>query len=169
MYIQTPKTDTRDSTQNSIQPLLVKFSFENKNITILRNSTSKWDMPETHLFRFQSNLEHMYIHTVKISKNIKFQASISNIFWDIVIKSLDHNPSLSPSWWGSWKLMVVHFGVRNPKITVKSFSKQMKVLKFWKKNFPWNSIHLPSGSYVNFLFLPKSDQSNSLLEWKLYT
>ena len=146
---------------------------------------ASWNSPFQISMRFGA-----YVHNVKISKSTKFQASISNSFWDIAIKSLDHSPSLSSSQQPSWKFAVVHcshfefgslnlyeigafinFGVRNPKIALKSFTKQKKVLKFWKKNFfSWNSMYLSNDPHnINFPFLPKPDQTNSLLEWKLYT
>ena len=67
---------------------------------------------------------------------------------------------------------VIKFGMRNPKITLKSFSKQKTVLIFWENIFfPENQYIYPLAQPYNidFPFLPKSDQTNSLLEWKLYT
>ena len=97
-----------------------------------------------------------------------YEGSISNSFCDIMIKSLDHNPSLSSSWqpsWKSWQCIFVHilsfihwifmkigivinFAVTNPKIILRSFSKQKNMLKFWKNVF-WNSIHLPTAQIIS--------------------
>ena len=63
-----------------------------------------WNPPFQISMRFGA-----YVHNVKISKSTKFQGSISNSFWDIAIKSLDHSPSLLSCQRPSWKFAVVHF------------------------------------------------------------
>ena len=116
-------------------------------------STSKWDIPETHLFRFQQNLEYIYIlsRQVKVPNFRLLSQIVSEISWLKVWTTILLFRPLGGNLGNWWLCIFIHIlslvhwifrklgtfinlGVPNPKITLKSFSKQ-KVLKFWKKTF----------------------------------
>ena len=67
------------------------------------NSVKVWEIPHQSGMCLKLNFSDFikiwstYTYCEDISKSTKFQASISNSFWDIAVKSLNHNPSLPSS------------------------------------------------------------------------